>query len=100
MARAACLRVAFHRLVGGIRLTQARNVTDESARLQSMEQAFAQGDHESARRHAKALLTSDDTNAHEAARKLLMRTEPDRVVEVFALLGLGVVALLVYKYVL
>ncbi len=65
-----------------------------------MKSAYARGDHQRARSLAQALLASDEAEAQQAATDVLKKTEPDRIIEAFALLGLGVIAFLVYNYVL
>lgn len=65
-----------------------------------MQAAYARGDHQAARALARTLLTSDDGEAQHAARNVLIQTEPDRIIEAVALLGLGLTAFLVYNYVL
>lgn len=65
-----------------------------------MQAAYARGDHQAARALARTLLTSDDAELPHQARNVLIQTEPDRIIDVVALLGLGLVAFLVYNYVL
>ena len=65
-----------------------------------MQDAYARGDHRTARALAQGLSGRDDPEAQRAALEVLEQTQPDRIIEAFALLGLGVVAWLVYNYVL
>jgi hypothetical protein len=65
-----------------------------------MHDAYARGDHRTARALAQELSGGADLQAQRAAQAVLAQTQPDRIIEAFALLGLGVVAWLVYNYIL
>ncbi len=65
-----------------------------------MHAAYARGDHKRARALARTLFASGNEQAQLAARQTLVKTEPDRIIEAVAVLGLGLVAWLVYNYVL
>ena len=87
--------------MGSPALTQATAVpVTQEARIASMQNAYAAGDHQAARKLAAQLLSEDDAEARTAATRVLRETEPDRFIEAVALVGLGVVAWLVYNYVL
>jgi hypothetical protein len=67
----------------------------------ALEHAFAVGDHENARRLARELASnSGDPVAQERARFILRATERDWFLTAVGVLGLGLTAWLVYKYVL
>ncbi len=86
--------------MGGVRLTQALAVSDDAAHREAMDRAYSLGDHQTAREQASTLLSSADGEVRARAERVLSETEPDRFIEVVALLGLCLVAWLVYHYVL
>jgi len=86
--------------VGGIRVTQALSVSDDVSRRKAMDRAYALGDHQTARDTARALLSSTDAEVRARAERVLTETEPDRFIEIIALVGLLLVAWLVHRYVL
>lgn len=65
-----------------------------------MDRAYALGDHQAARDTARGLLASTDAGVRGRAERVLTETEPDRFIEIIALVGLLLVAWLVYHYVL
>lgn len=65
-----------------------------------MDRAYARGDHEIARKLARDLAQSPDADAAKRAAALLSQTEPDAFIYGVSLLGLGLVAYLVYNYIL
>jgi uncharacterized protein (DUF2062 family) len=68
---------------------------------QALEQAYAGGDHRSARVIARQLVsTSDDPEQVARAHAVLAATAADPFLAVVGALGLGLVAWLVYNYVL
>ena len=68
---------------------------------QALEQAYASGDHRAARVMAQRLVSaSDDPEQVARARAVLAATAPDPFLAVVGALGLGLVAWLVYNYVL
>ena len=67
----------------------------------ALEHAFAVGNHEEARRLAQEITrSSSDPVAQERARFILRATEGDWFLTAVGVLGLGLTAWLVYKYVL
>lgn len=83
-------------------MTHDTNLTDngEAADAFAMEEAYARGDHLTARRLSRALAWSSEPSVKRRAEAVRAATEPDRMIEVLALVGLGVVGWLVYNYVL
>ena len=68
---------------------------------QALEQAYASGDHRTARAMAQRILgTSADPEQVARARALLAATAADPFLSLVGALGLGLVAWLVYNYVL
>ena len=65
-----------------------------------MDDAYARGDHRSARALAHAILAeSSDGDDAARARAILAYTTPDRFLSWLGALGLGLTAWLVYNYV-
>ena len=65
----------------------------------AMLDALAQGDHASARVRAKALLRgASSADDREVAQRVLVQTRPDPFLSYVGLLGLGLIAWLVYNY--
>lgn len=100
MACAGVGRVVVAWLVGLDGLAQAEPVSDDSPRLAALNSAYARGDHALARRLAKGLTASTDAAEASRAAQVLAQTEPDPFIYVVAIVGLGLVAYLVYNYIL
>jgi hypothetical protein len=67
----------------------------------TLEQAYASGDHRTARALATAILRdATDPEQLTRARTILANTTPDPFLALVGALGLGLVAWLVYNYVL
>jgi transposase len=68
----------------------------------AIEQAYERGDHRAARAHAAQVLAeaTDAAACRERAAAILDYTSPDRFLALVGALGLGLVAWLVYNYVL
>jgi hypothetical protein len=74
---------------------------DRSNDRGALEHAFAVGNHAEARRLAREIAqSSGDPLAQERARFILRATERDWFLSAVGVLGLGLTAWLVYKYVL
>ena len=72
-----------------------------TADAEAMERAYAVGDHAAANETARALLTQSGVPEDQArARAIIEETAPDWFLTVVGALGLGLMAWLVYNYVL
>jgi len=68
-----------------------------------LDHAYALGDHRTASALAARIVSGElatDTACRERARVILEQTKPDRFLSIIGALGLGLVAWLVYNYVL
>ena len=97
VAAAGRAAVVCTRLLGRHALEQG--VTDET--LEQANAAYARGDHRVTRELARRIVSEQrDPEQVTRARQLLAYTEPDLFLAVVGALGLGLVAWLVYNYVL